>query len=181
MISLRSVRQGTCVSLTRRAVAARTFCSSESFPLPPSSCVVLIFTPLPHSSPTFLLCGSVFHSSPSLLSLTPLPPPFPRYFIFLQILCLESHILVSHSPIFSHSHIHIHQFPYPPIPISTLSHSHVCALSHSHIVSPLIPCSSKTSISQLFAVMRQWVPQTQRNMSSLSREVNITIENPVEY
>ncbi|CAI8017268.1 CAP-Gly domain-containing linker protein 4 [Geodia barretti] len=30
---------------------------------------------------------------------------------------------------------------------------------------------SNTTISQLFAVMRQWVPQTQRNMSSLSREV----------
>ena len=31
--------------------------------------------------------------------------------------------------------------------------------------------SSDTSIPQLFAVMRQWVPQTQRNMSSLAREV----------
>lgn len=65
-------------------------------------------------------------------------------------------------------------------------------LSHSHAEAPL--CSKcqkldlcffnpscdgcqdllldqKTSISELFAVMRQWVPQTQRNMSSLTREI----------
>ena len=33
--------------------------------------------------------------------------------------------------------------------------------------------SPKTSIPQLFAVMRQWVPQTQRNMKMLTREVRM--------
>ena len=35
--------------------------------------------------------------------------------------------------------------------------------------------SIKTSIPQLFAVMRQWVPQTQRNIPSLTREVCVCV------
>ena len=38
--------------------------------------------------------------------------------------------------------------------------------------------SPKTSIPQLFAVMRQWVPQTQRNMKMLTREVRMCLGTP---
>ena len=52
----------------------------------------------------------------------------------------------------------------------SLSHTNTSYRHRTHTVIPPFS-SSNTSISQLFAVMRQWVPQTQRNMSSLSREV----------
>ena len=52
----------------------------------------------------------------------------------------------------------------------SLSHTNISYRHRTHTVIPSFS-SSNTSISQLFAVMRQWVPQTQRNMSSLSREV----------
>ena len=34
-----------------------------------------------------------------------------------------------------------------------------------------LSCSPETTIPQIFAVMRQWIPSIQHNMSSLTREV----------
>ena len=36
---------------------------------------------------------------------------------------------------------------------------------------PAPPCSPETTIPQIFAVMRQWIPSIQHNMASLTREV----------
>lgn len=45
----------------------------------------------------------------------------------------------------------------------------LCSISFSFL-------SSKTTIPELFAVMRQWVPQIQRNMASLTREVRLVLQ-----
>ena len=46
-----------------------------------------------------------------------------------------------------------------------------CICIPIYLIPILHSSSSKTTIPELFAVMRQWVPQTQRSMASLSREV----------
>ena len=57
----------------------------------------------------------------------------------------------------------------------THSHTHTHTNTYEHTLC-FIVFSQKTSIPELFAVMRQWVPQTQKNMTSLTREVHTYIQ-----
>ena len=95
--------------------------------------------------PTYLLI-----SNPSLSPSLFLPPsPFPS---------------PSLSPFLPPS------LPLPlPLPPPSLSLSPSLPLSPS--LSP--PYSPKTTISELFAIMRQWIPQTQGHLTLLTREVRI--------